>query len=207
MALGLRQGRALPAKAAFSSAGPLGTKPSIAVLPFSVMSNDPEQEFFADGLVEDILTTLSKLAGLSVIARNSSFVYKGRAVDVRQVARELGVRFVLEGSVRKVGSRIRITAQLIDASTGVHVWADRFDRGIDDIFAVQDEITLMLATEMQVRLTEGEQARLRYTTTTNIEAWTSGSRDWNLWRAAGNTTLRPAAAGRGPLLLTVIRRR
>jgi adenylate cyclase len=154
-------------------APPLATdKPSIAVLPFSVMSNDLEQEFFADGLVEDMLTTLSKLSGLSVIARNSSFVYKGRAVDMRQVARELGVRFVLEGSVRKAANRIRITTQLIDATTGVHIWADRFDRSIDDIFAVQDEITLTLATEMQVRLTEGEQARLRYTTTTNVEAWT-----------------------------------
>ena len=149
-------------------------KPSMAVLPFTVMSNDAEQEFFADGLVEDILTTLSKLSGLSVIARNSSFAYKGRAVDVRQVARELGVRYVLEGSVRKAGSRIRITAQLIDATRGTHVWADRYDRDIDDIFAVQDEITLTLATEMQVRLTEGEQARLRYTTTTNLQAW-------NLW--------------------------
>ncbi len=106
---------ATTARTPLSSASPLATKPSLAVLPFSVMSNDPEQEFFADGLVEDILTTLSKLAALSVIARNSSFVYKGRAVDVRQVARELGVRFVLEGSVRRVGSRIRITAQLIDA--------------------------------------------------------------------------------------------
>jgi adenylate cyclase len=149
-------------------------KPSIAVLPFSVMSNDPEQEFFADGLVEDILTTLSKLSGLSVIARNSSFAYKGRAVDVRQIARELGVRFVLEGSVRKAVGRIRIATKLIDAETGAHLWADRFDRSFDDIFAVQDEITLTLATEMQVRLTEGEQARLRYTTTTNVEAW-------NLW--------------------------
>ena len=162
------------------------------------MSSDPEQEFFADGLVEDILTTLSKLSGLSVIARNSSFVYKGRAVDVRQVARELGVRYVLEGSVRKAGNRIRITAQLIDATTGAHVWAERFDRSIDDIFAVQDEITLTLATEMQVRLTEGEQARLRYTTTTNVEAW-------NLWIQGLNhdrrpktsdSTSRPAAAGK-----------
>ena len=159
-------------------------KPSIAVLPFAVMGNDPEQEFFADGLVEDILTTLSKLSGLSVIARNSSFAYKGRAVDVRQVARELGVRFVLEGSVRKAANRIRITAQLIDATTGVHIWADRFDRDLDDIFAVQDEITLMLATEMQVRLTEGEQARLRYTTTTNVEAW-------NLWIQGLNYDRRP----------------
>ena len=155
-------------------AWPPADKPSIAVLPFSVMSNDPDQEFFADGLVEDILTTLSKLSGLSVIARNSSFVYKGRAVDVRQVARELGVRYVLEGSVRKAGSRIRVAAQLIDARSGEHIWADRFDRDIDDIFAVQDEITLTLATEMQVKLTEGEQARLRYNTTNNVEAW-------NLW--------------------------
>ena len=133
--------------------------------------SDPEQEFFADGLVEDILTTLSKLSGLSVIARNSSFVYKGRAVDVRQVARELGVRFVLEGSVRKAGNRIRIAAQLIDAATGMHIWADRYDRDLSDIFAVQDDITLTLATEMQVKLTEGEQTRMRYTTTTNVEAW------------------------------------
>jgi adenylate cyclase len=146
-------------------------KPSIAVLPFTVMGSDPEQEFFADGLVEDILTTLAKLSDLSVIARNSSFIYKGRPVDVRQVARELGVRFVLEGSVRKAGNRIRIAAQLIDATTGVHIWAERFDRDLSDIFALQDEITLRLATEMQVRLTEGEQARLRYTTTTNVEAW------------------------------------
>ena len=122
-----------------------------------------QQEFFADGLVEDILTMLSKLSGLSVIARHSTFVYKGRAVDVRQVAQELGVRYVLEGSVRKSGTCIRVTAQLIDATTGVHIWVDRFDREIDDIFAVQDEITLRLATEMQVKLTEGEQARLRYT--------------------------------------------
>jgi len=163
-------------------------RPSIAVLPFAVMGNEPEQEFFADGLVEDILTTLAKLSGLSVIARNSSFVYKGRAVDVRQVARELGVRFVLEGSVRKAGNRIRITAQLIDATTGVHIWADRFDRDLSDIFAVQDEITLTLATEMQVRLTEGEQARLRYTTTTNVEAWSLFVEGMNHERSAPTST-------------------
>ena len=127
------------------------------------MSSDPEQEFFADGLVDDILTTLSKLSGLNVIARNSSFAFKGRNVDVRQAGRELGARYVLEGSVRKAGNRIRITAQLIDAETGTHVWAERYDRAIEDIFAVQDEITLILATEMQVKLTEGEQARMRYT--------------------------------------------
>ena len=149
-------------------------KPSIAVLPFLNMSNDPEQEFFADGLVEDILTTLSKLSGLNVIARNSSFAFKGRTVDVRQAGKELGARYVLEGSVRKSGNRIRITAQLIDAETGTHLWAERYDRAIEDIFAVQDEITLILATEMQVNLTEGEQARMRYSSTSNVEAW-------NLW--------------------------
>ena len=146
--------------------------PSIAVLPFANMSGDSEQDFFADGLVEDLITTLSKLADLRVIARNSSFVYKGQAVDIRQAAAQLGVRYVLEGSVRKGGNRIRITAQLIDAASGAHVWAERYDRSIEDIFAVQDEITLMLATEMQVKLTEGEQARLHYTTTSNVEAWT-----------------------------------
>ena len=176
------------ARSIASFAPPLpADKPSIAVLPFATMVDDPEQEFFADGLVEDILTTLAKLSGLSVIARNSSFVYKGRSVDIRQVARELGVRYVLEGSVRKAASRVRITAQLIDATTGVHIWAERFDRMIDDIFAVQDEITLTLATEMQVRLTEGEQARMRYTTTTNVEAW-------NLWIQGLNLDRRPKTA-------------
>ena len=150
----------------------LPDKPSIAVLPFQNMSADSEQEHFCDGLVEDIITTLSKLAGLRVIARNSTFVYKGRSVDIREAARQLGVRYVLEGSVRKSGNRIRITAQLIDATDGAHLWAERYDRAMDDIFAIQDEITLVLATEMQVKLTEGEQARLHYTTTSNVEAWT-----------------------------------
>jgi adenylate cyclase len=155
-----------------ASPPPSPEQPSIAVLPFQNMSGDPEQEHFCDGLVEDIITTLSKLAGLRVIARNSSFVYKGRSVDVREAAKQLGVRHILEGSVRKSGNRIRITTQLIDAKDGTHVWAERYDRSIEDIFAIQDEITLILATEMQVRLTEGEQARLRYTTTHNVEAWT-----------------------------------
>jgi len=163
---------------------PPADKPSIAVLPFAVLGNDPEQEFFADGLVDDILTTLSKLSDLSVIGRNSSFVYKGCAIDVRQIAHELGVRFVLEGSVRKAANRLRITVQLIDAATGMQIWADRFDRTVSDIFAVQDEITLTLATEMQVKLTEGEQARLRYTTTANVEAW-------NLWIQGLNLDRRP----------------
>jgi adenylate cyclase len=150
----------------------LADKPSIAILPFQNMSADSEQEHFCDGLVEDIITTLSKLAGLRVIARNSTFAYKGRSVDIREAARQLGVRYVLEGSVRKSGNRIRITAQLIDATDGAHLWAERYDRDMDDIFAIQDEITLVLATEMQVKLTEGEQARLHYTTTSNVEAWT-----------------------------------
>ena len=150
----------------------LPDRPSIAVLPFQNMSGDAEQDYFCDGLVEDIITTLSKLAGLRVIARNSSFVYKGRSVDIREAAKQLGVRYVLEGSVRKSGNRIRITTQLIDAKDGAHLWAERYDRAVDDIFAIQDEITLVLATEMQVKLIEGEQARLRYTTTHNVEAWT-----------------------------------
>jgi adenylate cyclase len=161
---------AAPATAPAAFASP--DKPSIAVLPFQNMSGDAEQDYFCDGLVEDIITTLSKLTGLRVIARNSSFVYKGRAVDIREAAKQLGVRYVLEGSVRKSGNRIRITAQLIDAMDGAHLWAERYDRAIDDIFAIQDEITLVLATEMQVKLIEGEQARLRYTTTTNVGAWT-----------------------------------
>jgi adenylate cyclase len=161
---------AAPATAPAVFASP--DKPSIAVLPFQNMSGDAEQDYFCDGLVEDIITTLSKLTGLRVIARNSSFVYKGRAVDIREAAKQLGVRYVLEGSVRKSGNRIRITAQLIDAMDGAHLWAERYDRAIDDIFAIQDEITLVLATEMQVKLIEGEQARLRYTTTTNVGAWT-----------------------------------
>ncbi len=161
-----------------------GEIPSIAVLPFATMSSDPEQEFFADGLVEDIITTLSKLAGLRVIARNSTFVYKGQAVDIREAAKQLGVRYVLEGSVRKSANRIRITAQLVDANSGSHVWAERYDRAIDDIFAVQDEITLVVATEMQVKLTEGEQARLHYTTTSNVEAWTHWVQGLSYYRQA-----------------------
>ena len=165
----LNDGRATQASA---SAAPAPDKRSIAVLPFQNMSADIEQEHFCDGLVDDILTTLAKIAGLRVIARNSSFVFKGRSVDVRDAGRQLGARYVLEGSVRRSGARIRITAQLIDAEDGAHLWAERYDRPIDDIFAIQDEITLVLATEMQVKLTEGEQARLRYTTTTNVAAWT-----------------------------------
>ena len=120
---------------------PNGATASIAVLPFTNMSGDPEQEYFSDGISEDIITDLSKIAGLTVIARNSSFTYKGRSVDVRAVGRELGVRSVLEGSIRRAGKRVRITAQLIDATNGGHLWADRYDRDLTDIFAVQDDVT------------------------------------------------------------------
>ena len=120
---------------------PLPEKPSIAVLPFDNMSGDPEQGYFADGITEDIITDLSKVSGLFVIARNSSFAYKGKAPDIRQVSRELGVRYVLEGSVRRAANRIRINAQMIDGTTGGHLWADRYDRDLADIFEVQDEVT------------------------------------------------------------------
>ncbi len=171
----------------------LSGKPSIAVLPFQNMSGDAEQEYFCDGLVEDIITTLSKLDGLRIIARNSSFVYKGRSLDVREAARQLGVRYVLEGSVRRSGARIRVTAQLIDAADGSHLWAERYDRGVDDIFAIQDEITLMLATEMQVKLTDGEQARMHYTTTSNVEAWTYWAKGMSYFRQPPTRANREAA--------------
>ena len=120
---------------------PLPDKPSIAVLPFQNMSGDPEQEYFADGMAEDIITALSRFKALFVIARNSSFTYKGRAFDVKQVGRELGVRYVLEGSVRKAANRVRITGQLVDTATGAHLWAERFDGGLGDIFDLQDRVT------------------------------------------------------------------
>jgi adenylate cyclase len=144
---------------------PLPDKPSIAVLPFTNMSGDPEQEYFADGLVEEIITGLSRVKSFFVIARNSSFTYKGRAVDVRQVSRELGVRYVLEGSIRKAGSRVRIVGQLVDATTGHHVWADRFDGDISDIFDLQDKVTesVVGAVEPSIRLQEIRQARTKPT--------------------------------------------
>jgi adenylate cyclase len=143
----------------------LPEKPSIAVLPFTNLSGDPEQEYFADGLVEDIITALSRVKSFFVIARNSSFTYKGRAVDVRQVARELGVRYVLEGSIRKAGSRVRIVGQLVDAVSGHHVWADRFDGDITDIFDLQDKVTesVVGAVEPSIRLEEIKQARIKPT--------------------------------------------
>ena len=150
---------------------PLPDKPSIAVLPFVNMSGDPEQEFFADGITEDIITTLSRILGLFVIARTSSFMYKGKAIDMKQVSRDLGVRYVLEGSVRTARNRIRVTAQLIDAHTGLHLWANRYDRDLTDVFAVQDEITTNVVKALQVALVEGEQASVWHNSTDNVEAW------------------------------------
>ncbi len=151
----------------------LSDKPSIAVLPFDNMSGDPEQEYFADGLVEDIITNLSKLANLFVISRNSTFAYKGKATDVRKIAEDLGVGSVLEGSVRKAGDRVRITGQLIDAKTGSHLWAEKYDRQLADIFDLQDEITRKIVTALSVRLTEGDQIQLRRRQTNSVEAWES----------------------------------
>jgi TolB-like protein/predicted TPR repeat methyltransferase len=149
----------------------LPENPSIAVLPFTNMSGDPEQEFFSDGIAEDIITTLSKIPTLLVVSRNSTFTYKGRAVDLKQVSREQGVRYVLEGSVRKAGNRVRITTQLIDGKTGHHAWSERYDRDLEDIFAVQDEITREVVVALDVRLREGEQARVWSGGTKNVEAW------------------------------------
>jgi TolB-like protein len=149
----------------------LPDKPSIAVLPFQNISGDPEQEVFADGMVEDITTALSKLRWFFVIARNSSFAYKGRSVDVKQVGRELGVRYVLEGSVRKAGNRLRITAQLVEAETGNHVWAERYDRDLGDIFAVQDEITERVVAAIEPELYAAENIRSQRKPPENLDAW------------------------------------
>jgi adenylate cyclase len=138
---------------------PLPDKPSIAVLPFANMSGDPEQEYFADGMVEEIITALSRIRWLFVIARNSSFTYKGQSIDVKQVGRELGVRYVLEGSVRRAGGRVRITAQLIDATNGAHLWADRFDGSLEDIFELQDKVASSVAGVIEPALQAAETAR------------------------------------------------
>ena len=150
---------------------PLPDKPSIAVLPFVNMSDDKSQEFFSDGLTEEIITALSKTPKLFVIARNSTFVYKGKPVNVQEVSRELGVKYVLEGSVRRSGNQLRITAQLIDATTGNHLWAERWDREIKDILAIQDELTMKIASALQVKLTEGEWASVLAKGTENLETY------------------------------------
>lgn len=146
-------------------------KPSIAILPFNNMSGDPEQEYFADGMVEEITTALSRTRWLFVIARNSSFTYKGRAVDVKQVGREMGVRYVLEGGVRKSVDRVRITAQLIDASTGAHLWADRFDGSLEDIFELQDQVTASVVGAIAPRLEQAEVERAKHKPTESLDAY------------------------------------
>ncbi len=149
----------------------LPDKPSIAVLPFQNMSGDPEQEYFADGMVEDIITALSRFSGLFVIARNSTFVYKGKTIDIRQIGRELGVRFVLEGSVRKAGNQVRITGQLIDASTGAHLWADRFDGALKDIFDLQDDVAAKVVGAIAPKMEQAEVARAKRKPTESLDAY------------------------------------
>jgi len=165
----------------------LPDKPSIAVLPFDNMSGDAEQEYFADGITEDIITALSRIRWLFVIARNSTFVYKGHAIDVKQVARDLGVRYVLEGSVRKINTRVRVTAQLIDVATGAHQWAERYDRELLDIFALQDEITQRVAAAIEPRLLAAEGIRAQSRSSQDLDAWglvmRANSLFWRLTKA------------------------
>ena len=158
-------------------------KPSIAVLPFTNMSGDPEQEYFADGIAEDIITALAQVRQFFVMARNTSFTYKGRAVDVQSIAKDLGVRYVLEGSVRRAGTRLRITAQLIEGSTGKHLWAERYDREIADVFAVQDEITQIVVGAIGPELSRAEQEYAKLKSPSNLDAWDYYQRGlWHFWR-------------------------
>src|SRR6478672_6995494 len=154
-------------------AAPTGQeRPSVAVLPFVNMSGDPEQEYFSDGITEDIITDLSKVSGLFVVARNTAFTYKGKHVDVQEVAKRLGVNFILEGSVRKAGARVRVTGQLINGKDSGHVWADRYDRDLTDIFAIQDEITHAIVEQLKVKLLPQEKKSIGQTPTGNVEAYT-----------------------------------
>lgn len=183
-------GSLAPARAASAES----RRPVLAILPFANMSSDPEQDHLADGITEDLITSLSQIGHLSVVSRNSAFTFKNRAVSAQEVGRELQARFVLTGSLRKSGNRIRIAVQLTDTKTEAHLWAVRYDRELEDIFAVQDEITLTIATALQVELTEGEQAKLRYTTTDNVAAWTSFIRGLSLFRTVSAETYRHARA-------------
>ena len=157
---------------------PLPDKPSIAVLPFVNMSDDPKQEYFCDGMAEDLITDLSKISGMMVIARHSTFAYKGKPTQIKQVAEELGVRYVLEGSVRKAENEVRITAQLIDAVTGHHIWADRYDGNLKDIFALQDKVTRSIVTALAVQLTVGDEQRIARKGTDNTQAYDAFLRGW-----------------------------
>jgi adenylate cyclase len=174
-----------PPAAAAKAPLPLPDKPSVAVLPFANMSNDPEQEFFADGISEDIITALSRYPSLFVIARNSSFTYKGRSIDVKQIGRELSVRYVLEGSLRKSGNRIRVTAQLVETETGNHVWAERYDRDLADIFAVQDEISEAVTIAIAPAVADAERQRAMRKPPDSLDAWTAYQR--GLWHHSKST--------------------
>jgi len=169
---------------------PLPEKPSIAVLPFDNMSNDPDQAYFSDGITEDIITEISRIPELMVIARNSTFTYKGKAVRVQDVCRELGVRYVLEGSVRKAGARVRITAQLIDGQSGGHLWAERYDRGLEDIFAVQDDVTEKIVRALQVRLVGGAVAPSATHDPEAYDCVLRGREQYRLFSPAGNAAAR-----------------
>src|SRR5262249_9790451 len=194
IAVPVRGFRVRPAGAAGTAAAPrpalaLPDKPSIAVLPFQNMSGDPEQEYFADGTVEDIVTALSRFRNLFVISRNSSFTYKGHAVDVKQVGRELGVRYVLEGSVRKAANRVRIAAQLIDAATGGHIWADRFDGALENIFELQDQVTERVVGAIAPKLERAEIERVSRKPTESLDAYDCYLRAHatiHPWTRAGN---------------------
>ncbi len=166
---------------------PLPDQPSIAVLPFTNMSSDPEQDYFSDGIAEDIITAMSRYPSLFVIARNSCFTYKERPVDVKQVGRELGVRYVLEGGLRKAGSRIRVTAQLVEGETGNHLWAERYDRDLADIFAVQDEITEAVTIAIAPAIADAELRRAMRRPPESLDAWAAYQRGlWHLRKATPN---------------------
>jgi TolB-like protein/Flp pilus assembly protein TadD len=173
---------------------PLPDKPSIAVLPFTNMSEDPEQEYFVDGMTDDLITDLSKISGLFVIARNSVFAYKGKTLKVEQIGRELGVRYLLEGSVRKVGDRVRINAQLIDATTGAHLWAERYDGNLEDVFSLQDKITRKIVSALAVKLTGGEQEVVARTGTDNVAAYDAFLKGWEHYRRFTEEDFQKAAS-------------
>ena len=160
---------------------PLPDKPSIVVLPFEDFSEGASQEYFADGMTEDLITDLSKISGLFVIARNSSFAYKGASASIKDVAEDLGVRFVLEGSVRRAGDQLRVNAQLIDATTGAHVWADRFDGNVADIFAVQDQFVFKIVKALELKLTAREETEIAKSDTIKIAAKEAFQRGWELY--------------------------
>lgn len=170
----------------------LPDKPSIAVLPFANIGDDPEQEYFADGMSDDLITDLSKISGLFVVARNSVFAYKGKSVKVQNIAQDLGVRYVLEGSVRRAGDQVRINAQLIDASTGGHLWAQRFDGSLDDVFGLQDRVTRRIVAVLAVRLTEGEERQIARRETKVPDAYDAFLKGWQHYLRQNPENLRQA---------------